>query len=631
VRTRPLTLLAPLTALAALYALGSLVSACGAGASKDGTSKLGGDGSVIELDADQFGCGACIGQVYTPCTAGGGSGAPVTCEDPLVCVPNKGCLACAPGGTYCVANDVHACNADGTLGNKVGACDPSKGEICAGGVCKTECQAAADSPSNVGCEFWAVDLDNLENNLDKDAESPWGVVLTNAGSTTATVTIEQNDGPPGGTLATKVVKTLTIKANELSTVIMPTREVDCTSDPSIGKKNDGTGTCLSSNAFRITSTVPLVAYQFNAFEPAYSNDASLLLPRNGLGTQYRILTYNTAHPVLPNFPGIDPRVKDHAFVTIIGTTAGTTVTIKAARTPITLGGPVKADIPIGGTFSQTLGPFDVLNLESKGDPGDLTGTIVTATAPISVFEGTEGSVAPFKAPAGMPTAPSWDTTKADTCCVDHLEEQAFPITAIGKKFIVPHSPIRSTGGYVEPDLLRFMGVAEPATVTTNLPAPFDHFTLAVGEMKETWTQGGVVVSSTAPVSVAQILVSSHTLEGSVMGDPSLTIFPSVEQYRTNYLFLQPPKWTKSYVVISTPKGSDVTIDGNPTSGCEIFDGGTMDGVQYEARSCQVTTGIHRVVGSKPFGVTAYGYGNAGSYAFTGGADVKPIYVPPPLY
>jgi hypothetical protein len=38
-----------------------------------------------------------------------------------------------------------------------------------------------------------------------------------------------------------------------------------------------------------------------------------------------------------------------------------------------------------------------------------------------------------------------------------------------------------------------------------------------------------------------------------------------------------------------------------------------------------------VVGSKPFGVTAYGYGNAGSYAFTGGADVKPIYVPPPLY
>ena len=41
-------------------------------------------------------------------------------------------------------------------------------------------------------------------------------------------------------------------------------------------------------------------------------------------------------------------------------------------------------------------------------------------------------------------------------------------------------------------------------------------------------------------------------------------------------------------------------------------------------------GVRRVVGDKPFGLTAYGYGPAGSYAFVGGADVKPIYTPPPL-
>jgi hypothetical protein len=624
VRSPRITLL---VSLASLCVAVSLAPACGVG--RDGDSAVPrGDGG---FEADPFGCGTCIGQVYTPCTASGGSGTPVTCAADLVCVPSKGCLACTPGKTYCVGNDIHACGSDGAFGAKVDTCNASKGEICSAGVCKTECDAAADSPSNVGCEFWAVDLDNLENNLDKDAEAPWGLVLSNAGTAVASVTIEQNDGAPGGALATKIVKTLTINSNELATVIMPTREIDCTSDPAFGKKNDGTGTCLSSNAFRITSTVPLVAYQFNAFEPAYSNDASLLLPRNGLGTSYRILTYPTAHPVLPAFPGIDPRIKDHAFVTIVGTQAGTKVTIKAATTPIALGGPVKADIAIGGTFEQILGPFDVLNLESKGMPGDLTGTIVTATAPISVFEGTEGSVAPVNPPSGMPTAPSWDTTKADTCCVDHLEEQAFPITAIGKKFVVAHSPIRSVGGYVEPDLLRFMGVAEPATVTTNLPAPFDHFTLNAGEMKETWTQGNVTVVSTAPVSVAQILLSSHTLESSVLGDPSLTIFPSVEQYRTNYLFLQPPKWTKSYVVITTPTDNVVTIDGAPTSGCDVFASGSLDGVNFESRSCQVASGIHRVVGSKPFGVTAYGYGSAGSYAFTGGADVKPIYVPPPLY
>jgi hypothetical protein len=62
----------------------------------------------------------------------------------------------------------------------------------------------------------------------------------------------------------------------------------------------------------------------------------------------------------------------------------------------------------------------------------------------------------------------------------------------------------------------------------------------------------------------------------------------------------------------------------------IESAGTVDGVAYESRRCQVSEGVRRVVGNKPFGVTAYGYGNAGSYAFVGGADVKPIYTPPPL-
>jgi hypothetical protein len=37
-----------------------------------------------------------------------------------------------------------------------------------------------------------------------------------------------------------------------------------------------------------------------------------------------------------------------------------------------------------------------------------------------------------------------------------------------------------------------------------------------------------------------------------------------------------------------------------------------------------------LTGDKPFGVTAYGYGAAGSYAFVGGSNVKKIYVPPPI-
>ena len=41
-------------------------------------------------------------------------------------------------------------------------------------------------------------------------------------------------------------------------------------------------------------------------------------------------------------------------------------------------------------------------------------------------------------------------------------------------------------------------------------------------------------------------------------------------------------------------------------------------------------GSHQLSGDKPFGIVAYGYGAAGSYAVIGGADVKHVYDPPPL-
>ena len=54
----------------------------------------------------------------------------------------------------------------------------------------------------------------------------------------------------------------------------------------------------------------------------------------------------------------------------------------------------------------------------------------------------------------------------------------------------------------------------------------------------------------------------------------------------------------------------------------------VDGKDYESRRCPVSEGVHVLKGTTPFGVVAYGYGPAGSYAFPGGADVEPIYVPP---
>lgn len=588
--------------------------ACSAGNDKEASGKPKGDGGITTADSEI--CGFCVGALYTPCDAAGAPGTATECAADKVCVPKLGCLACAPGTDTCIGNAVHACSPDGTPGAKIKDCDLAKAERCVAGKCMNACDAVAASPSNVGCEFWAVDLDNAKNAFDDAANKDWGLVLSNAGESTATVTIERNDALPGQPLKLVVERTLTIKKDELATVLLKPREVD----GSEKGLNEGPGTFLSSKAMRVTSSSPLVVYQFNAFEPTFSNDASLLLPRNGLGKIHRVLNYPTSKPIAPGFES----AKDHAFVTVVGTVPGTKVHV-VLGTNVVAGGPVTAPKKKGESVDVTLGPFDVLNLESDGLPGDMTGTIVEASAPVAVFTGTEASGAPMN--MSVPKYPGWD---GGSCCVDHLEEQVFPVTAMGKKFVITRSPIRSTSGWREPDELRFLGIAEKATVKTTLPPPFDNFTLEPGELKETWTDKDIIVESSAPVAIGQILVSQQYVDGPYTGDPSLTIFPPVEQYRQNYLFLVPPKWSTNHVVISAPVGADIKLDGAVPAGCVGEAAGTLDGTAYESRRCPVAAGARRLVGDKPFGVTAYGYGFAGSYAFTGGADVKPIYTPPPL-
>jgi hypothetical protein len=296
--------------------------------------------------------------------------------------------------------------------------------------------------------------------------------------------------------------------------------------------------------------------------------------------------------------------------------------------------PIAATSP-GSTIELDIGPFDVLNLETdnatlqeaaQAGVADLTGTVVTSNWPVAVFSGVESTSAPYY--VDIPTYPGWDPSS--TCCLDHLEEQMFPLESIGKRYVITRSPIRSTSGYKEPDVLRFVGAAAAATVSTSLPPPFDSFTIQPGEVKDTWADGDVIVTATEPVLIGQLLISQGYVDGPFKGDPSLTVFPPVEQYRTEYVFLTPGSWIENWVVIAAEVGTSVTIDGAQPGGCVVAPAGSLDGLAYEARRCPLAEGAHSLTGDKPFGIIAYGYGAAGSYAFAGGADVKRIYTPPPI-
>jgi hypothetical protein len=141
-------------------------------------------------------------------------------------------------------------------------------------------------------------------------------------------------------------------------------------------------------------------------------------------------------------------------------------------------------------------------------------------------------------------------------------------------------------------------------------------------IRETWTTNDVVVSATEPIAMAQFLVGQGYVELQPRGDPSFTIFPPIEQARTEYVFLAPTGWQEHWVVIGAEKDTEVVLDGAPATGCEIRPVGTLDGKEYERRLCPLSGGVHRLSGSAPFQIMAYGYADADAYSFPGGANVR---------
>ena len=261
----------------------------------DGTGAVagtggGGTGGIGIGGSGGDSCGMCLAGSYTSCT----SGSPVTTKCPKACTPGVGCTACSASGTMCVGNAIHKCSGDGVAGEEVKQCDGSKGEICNNGECRNGCELSTEEPSNTGCEFFAVDLD-LSDGVSKPGSGPWGVVLANAGQAPADIVIEKNDAPLGAAPVPSLVHQVTIQPGSLEQYTMPVLITDCGQAPDDW---NAPGTCLSTHSFRITSTVPIVVYQFNNLIHGFSTDASLLLPTTSLGTKYRV----TGWPVAHSFP-----------------------------------------------------------------------------------------------------------------------------------------------------------------------------------------------------------------------------------------------------------------------------------------------------------------------------------------
>ena len=581
-----------------------------------------------------------------------------------VCNPNGfQCSQCLPGAGTCDGLDAYVCDDAGEKRIFQGTCDPEQLQGCRAGKCLNLCSEARRSRSNVGCEYWPVDLDNarVDDTLNAAAQQ-FAVVISNPEpDITTEVVIEQDDAKPGERPQLAQVARAQIPPFSLRVFKLGPREVDGSAD---GTFNTGTHTALTRHAYRVKSSFPVVAYQFNPLENVnvFSNDASLLKPVEALdpGSNAQALMYvvlgwpqtiaSTGDPDT-NFSSSQP-TDLRAFLTLVGTRDGTHVTVKS-RTRILGGGPIPAT-ENGGELSLTLDAFDVANLETDDFNADFTGSIVSADGPVVAFSGSEASDAPF-----------FSSLRDRSCCADHLEEQLDHVRTAGQHFVATVSPNRARaikaagaeiGVQAQNEYFRVIATTERgAHLTTSLDGKQQKLTLTgLGDFVNLTSSHHFTIDSDAPIQLSSVSPSQedanlpNELPG---GDPSLVIVPPIEQFRDSYVFLTPDKYSFDFIRIIAAPSTTVSLDGRlvsdiPTCLTEPGDGLT-DMVRggppaFVVYSCQLSfpkidmskprpdnlssgaqnDGVHRVLANQPVGVIVDGFDYFVSYAYAAGTELS---------
>jgi hypothetical protein len=581
----------------------------------------------------------------------------------LVCAAAlAACTACNPGVLDCMGQSAVVCDPAGQW-QAMQTCDSSNGYACRAGTCLELCNQASIEQSNVGCEYWGVDLDNAvvpptgSDPSDNAAAQQYAIVVSNVqDDVPAQVEVEEDDSMPGdSTHATRVIATAAVAPRNLQVFKLGPREVDGSAD---GTFNTGTGTALTRHAYKVTSDFPIVAYQFNPLDNVnvFSNDASQLLPfsglNSGIGRAYVVPGWPQTI-ALTSDPNTDFGLELRAFVAIVATRPDTHVHIQSAARVIP-GGPYPSGIAQGAAADATLQPFEVLNLETGDFNADFTGTLIDADEPIAVFPGSECS-----------DAPPFLTLSNRSCCCDHLEHQTAPVRTIGKSYVLAKMPNRTTaviaaGGNIgeiqETEFYRVVAAESGTThVTTTLPFPWNAFDLdGEGAAQTIPSKSDFMLDATQPAMVLQVQASQDAggvprSLGLPGGDPS-TLFQSPrEQWRSDYIMLTPDKYVFDYLVVVAPSDSHVYVDGllldttdsdvTPADGRTAAERGSpnppfltyryqlsypiIDSTQDPplVGPGKQNDGVHHVQADEPVEVIAYGFDLRVSYAYTGGTQL----------
>jgi hypothetical protein len=462
-----------------------------------------------------------------------------------------------------------------------------------GPIIPTTCDEAASGKSTVGCKFFAVDMDAH----DGVEGSQYAVGVANVQlAAMATVTVEVKEGGVWQTIGGPQP----IGPLQLFTFNLPDRHTD-DSALKVG------------GAYRVTSDVPVVAYQFNPVDGAssYLSDAAMLYPAAALDTVNQVTSWKSMFDNSETF--------QHSYATVIATADGTMVTVDPSV--VTAAGPGVPQGAPGAPFSLPLQEGDVLSVAVQKIPDSMTGTKITSNKdhPVAVFAGQECALIP-----------------AAVCCCDHLEEQLAGVRLWGKNFIAARMPVRNPGS-PEATLWQIYASEDGTNVTITSDAgvtgiPSKQFLLNQGEVTEMYVsgppgeEGDFEISADRPIAVYGYMVGSENF-GSDIGDPAMVAMAPTEQYLPRYVVLVPGTWLNDFAVLTRPVGAQILLDGVAIPDSAF---NPVAATGFEVARVLVPDGVHVLDGGvEPFSVVIVGYDQWDSYAYLGGTGTGKINPNPP--
>jgi gliding motility-associated-like protein len=358
---------------------------------------------------------------------------------------------------------------------------------------------------------------------------------------------------------------------------------------------------LSDKGIHITSDKPIVAYAH-----IYNNNvsgATLLFPTPTLGKEYYSI----------NFEQHSNEDHSNSFFYAVAVDTGTTTieVVPSANTQNMTAGKTY-------TFNLTQGQiFNALGTISGNDGVDLTGSRIKSISSgnagckrIAVFSGS-GKLN-IHCPLGS------NSNSADNYMV-----QAFPKNAWGKYYLtVPTSQM--------PANFFRIAVLDPITKVkvngTVLTGLINNFYYQIGQ-----TSLPNVIEADKPIMVAQYISSANQCGNTAIGadgDPEVIYLSPVEQNIDKVIINSTSNYaiTRHYINVVIPNGgtalSSFKIDGvAPTSAFIVH----PQNSSYSYLVQSLSAGQHTIESDSSFNAIAYGYGNAESYGYNAGANVKDLY------